>query len=275
MTPDEAISMPLRIGSLFSGIGGLELDLERAGLGHVVWQVEIDPFCRDVLARHWPEVVRYEDVRSIRAATVAPVDIVCGGFPCQDVSLAGKRAGLAGERSGLWSEFRRIVEELAPSIVVIENVLGLRTSGLPRVLADLADLGFDAEWSDLSAADVGAPHLRRRLFLVATDPERIDLRIEPGWLGRACREASAEHRLDPSVRVDPDAYGMRRLEQAWRIANERGWSRHTGWQLDHPARMDDGFPAWVDVGGARKALGNAVNVACAEVIGRAVLEVPS
>jgi len=133
------------------------------------------------------------------------VDVICGGFPCQDVSLAGKRAGLAGERSGLWSEYRRIVEELAPSVVIIENVLGLRTAGLSRVLADLAALGFDAEWSDLAAADVGAPHLRRRIFIAATHPERVQLRLEPGWLGRACRAAASESRDDGEGRHVADA----------------------------------------------------------------------
>lgn len=159
-----------------------------------------------------------------------------------------------------------------PRIVVIENVLGLRTSGLPRVLADLAALGFDAEWPDLAASDIGAPHQRRRLFIVAAHPDRIDIRDEPGWLERACREAASEHRLHSEDGIDPAADGLRRLEQARRIATERGWSRHVGWELDNATGMDDGFPAWVDVGSARKALGNAVVPACAEVIGRAIME---
>lgn len=159
-----------------------------------------------------------------------------------------------------------------PRIVVIENVLGLRTSGLPRVLADLAALGFDAEWADLAASDIGAPHQRRRMFIVATHSERVNVRLEPGWLERACRKAAAEHRYDPSRGIAATANGMRRLEQARRIATDRGWARHAGWELGDIARMDDGFPAWVDVGRARKALGNAVVPACAEVIGRAIME---
>jgi len=261
----------MKIGSLFSGIGGLELGLERSRLGSVSWQCEIDPFCRAVLARHWPDAMRYEDVRTVDA-TAPSVDVICGGFPCQDVSLAGKRAGLAGERSGLWHEFARIIGELEPKIVVIENVLGLRTSGLSRVLADLAALGFDAEWSDLAASDIGAPHQRRRLFIVAAHPDRIDIRDEPGWLERACREAASEHRLHSEDGIDPDADGLRRLEQARSIATERGWSRHAGWEIGDVAGVDDGFPAWVDVGSARKALGNAVVPACAGVIGRAIME---
>lgn len=261
----------MRLGSLFSGIGGLELGLERAGLGEVVWQVEIDPFCRRVLEKHWPNAQRFNDVRSVGAATLPAVDVICGGFPCQDVSLAGKRRGLDGERSGLWFEYRRIVEETQPSAVIIENVLGLRTSGLSRVLADLASLGFDAEWSDIAACDAGAPHQRRRIFIVATHPDRIHLWSEPGWLERACRSCATEHRSDLEVGVAPNADGMRRLQQAWGIANQRGWTQHCGWELGDIARMDDGIPEGMDLAAARKALGNAVVVPCAEVIGRTLM----
>jgi len=102
----------LRIGSLFSGIGGLELGLERAGLGPTLWQVEIDPFCRRVLERHWPEAKRFERVEEVGRANLASVDIICGGFPCQDVSVAGRGEGMSGARSGLWYEFERILAEL-------------------------------------------------------------------------------------------------------------------------------------------------------------------
>src|SRR5579863_716914 len=147
----------LTIGSLFSGIGGFELGLEWAGLGPVVWQCEIDAFCRSVLAKHWPNATRYTDVRAIDAS--APrVDVICGGFPCQDVSNAGKRAGIDAERSGLWSEFARVVGVLRPRFVVVENVSALLGRGMDRVLGDLAALGYDADWSTLRASDVGAPH---------------------------------------------------------------------------------------------------------------------
>ena len=106
----------MRIGSLFSGIGGLELGLERAGLGHTVYQVEADPFCRAILAAHWPEAQRFDDVRTVGAELPA-VDLLCGGFPCQDVSSAGKRAGLDGARSGLWHHFARIASETRPDIM--------------------------------------------------------------------------------------------------------------------------------------------------------------
>ena len=158
---------PLRIGSLFSGIGGLELGLERAGVGTTAWQVEQDPYCRAVLAKHWPAAVRHDDVRTVGASTLSPVDVICGGFPCQDISVAGRGAGLDGARSGLWFEYLRIVQELRPHLVIIENVAALRTRGLDTVLAGLHDAGYRTEWALAAAADVGAPHRRKRLFVVA------------------------------------------------------------------------------------------------------------
>ena len=160
------------IGSLFSGIGGLDLGLEHAlrdgGFdAETTWQCEADAWCRGILARHWPSAVRYDDVRRVGADNASRVDVLCGGFPCQDVSVAGKGAGLAGERSGLWFEFARIARELRPRVVVVENVSALVSRGLDRVLGDLAEAGYDALWFDLRASDVGAPHRRERLFIVS------------------------------------------------------------------------------------------------------------
>lgn len=154
----------MRIGSLFSGIGGLELGLERAGVGRVVWQCEIDPFCRAVLAKHWPDVERFKDVRDLHPPTV---DVLCGGFPCQDLSLAGKRAGLDGGRSGLWWEYARIIEEVQPRGIVIENVAGFRGGALDTVAGWITERGYAVECTRITAADVGAPHRRERVFVVA------------------------------------------------------------------------------------------------------------
>jgi DNA (cytosine-5)-methyltransferase 1 len=153
-------------GSLFSGIGGIDLGLERAGMT-CRWQVEIDDFCRRVLAKHWPTVTRYDDIRSLDWSTVEPVDLVAGGFPCQPVSTAGKRLAQADPR-WLWPEFARAIRLLRPKYVLVENVPGLLVRGFGDVLGDLAEAGYDAEWDCVSAADVGAPHLRRRVFLVGT-----------------------------------------------------------------------------------------------------------
>ena len=171
----------MTFGSLFSGIGGIDLGLERAGMT-CAWQVEIDPWCRQVLTKHWPNVRRYEDVSAVGGDTLEPVDVIAGGFPCQDVSVAGQRAGIQdGTRSGLWSEFHRIICELRPRYVFVENVPGLLTNGMGRVLSDLADIGYDAEWEVLSAADVGAPHLRKRVFITAhnriSDASGDELRV--------------------------------------------------------------------------------------------------
>lgn len=292
----------MTIGSLFSGIGGLELGLERAGLGPVIWQAERDPYCRSVLARHWPEAKRYEDVRDIDAHS-AHVDLVCGGFPCQPVSLAGQRRAQADER-WLWPEMRRIVEELRPAVVVAENVLGLRSAGLRDVLADLAALGMDVEWTCLAAGDVGAPHRRKRIFIVATHPDRVQLREQPGWLSRTCREGAAlarEHgargdaadaatiRRDEGIervglkargpyaqgRAPADAHGARELQPQGAFGAVRGWARDSGWREAPPAvrGVDDGILEGLDGAPDSKrigALGNAVVPQVAEVIGWAI-----
>ena len=160
----------MRVLDLFSGIGGFSLGLERAGMKTVAF-CEIEPFPRAVLRKHWPEVPIYEDVCKLTAERLAAdgiaVDVICGGFPCQDISYAGKGAGLAGERSGLWREYARLIGEIRPSYVIVENVAALLNRGLGDVLADLAAIGFDAEWHCIPASAVGAPHRRDRLWIIA------------------------------------------------------------------------------------------------------------
>jgi DNA (cytosine-5)-methyltransferase 1 len=154
---------------LFSGIGGFSLGLERAGMQTVAF-CEIEPFCRAVLRKHWPAVPIYEDIRTLTADRLAAdgiaVDLICGGFPCQDISVAGKGAGIDGERSGLWSEYARIIGEIRPRYAFIENVSALLGRGFVRVLGDLATLGYDAEWHCIPASAVGAPHRRDRIWIV-------------------------------------------------------------------------------------------------------------
>lgn len=161
--------MTLTVGSLFAGIGGLDLGLERAGM-ETRWQVEFDPYCQRVLAKHWPDVPRYGDIKEVDPSELERVDVICGGFPCQPVSLAGHRKAEADDR-WLWPEFARVVRGVRPRYVVIENVPGLLTASGGRaaqaVLGDLAELGFDAEWACIPAASVGAPHLRYRVVIVA------------------------------------------------------------------------------------------------------------
>jgi DNA (cytosine-5)-methyltransferase 1 len=250
----------MKIGSLFSGIGGLELGLEWAGVGHVVWQVERDPFPRSVLAKHWPKADRgVTDVRKAGSATLPYVDVICGGFPCQDISYAGKGAGLAGERSGLWYEFARVIREMGPRYVVIENVSALIARGLDQVLGTLADIGYDAQWRTIRASDVGAPHRRERLFIVAhTLSERrerwLDTRVHEGIEGRNTnasaivqamanassegREGAKQERNDSGEigRGDSVRIGVERCGDVVADANElrRGWRP---WEGDDGARL--------------------------------------
>lgn len=160
----------MRVLDLFSGIGGFSIGLERAGMTTVAF-CEIDKKARLVLKKHWPDVPIFEDVSTLTKDLLdergIAVDVICGGFPCQDISLAGKGAGIEGERSGLWSEYARLIGELRPRYVIVENVSALLSRGLDRVLGDLASLGYDAEWHCIPASAVGAPHRRDRIWIVA------------------------------------------------------------------------------------------------------------
>ena len=266
---------PITIGSLFSGIGGLELGLE-AGLmsagypAHTIWQVEKNDYCRAVLARHWPHSQRFDDVTTLDASSVPTPDIVCGGFPCQDISTAGTKEGLHGARSSLFYEMARIVRQLRPRVWVMENVPEVVNRGLPDILAEVALLGYSARWGSLRASEVGAPHRRERwlcvAFLVDSDDGRLSL-----------RRTKPEHLVGRSN-------GSQTRGQ-WSLAPRMG-------------RDADGFPDWLD--GHRwpappgphqhpyepprtrqrhrhdrerlKALGNAVVPQQAAVIGRWIAE---
>lgn len=163
--------MDITVGSLFAGVGGFDLGMERAGM-RPAWQVEIDPHARAVLAHHWPEARQLEDVRTAGAHNLQPVDVIVGGFPCQDLSVAGKRAGLAGGRSGLFYEMLRIIDELKPGLVIWENVPGLLSSDggrdFARVLYSLGGIGYHGAWRILNAQFFGVPQRRRRVFGVFT-----------------------------------------------------------------------------------------------------------
>lgn len=244
----------LNVLSLFSGIGGLELGLERAGMT-TVGQVEIDPYARKVLERHWPDVPKHDDVRTtIEWWDSQPrprVHVVCGGFPCQDISNAGKQAGITGERSGLWKPMRDTIRHLRPDYVVIENVSALATRGLDVVLADLAEIGFDAEWATLRASDFGAPHNRERLYIVAY-PHGVDGRsrdyLGAGGVGESSVAVGGLSGLAASAR--------RRAADAW-LEREPGLARLAYGVPDQSQRL--------------RALGNAVVPQVAEAVGLRVV----
>lgn len=245
----------MTFGSLFSGIGGLDLGLERAGLA-CRWQVEVDPFARAVLERHWPGLRRHDDITTFHPDGTWEVDLVAGGFPCNDVSCAGRKLGIDGPRSGLWREFARVVRVLRPGLVLVENTPGLAHRGLGRVLGDLATLGYDAEWEVLSAAGAGAPHLRERLFILAYP---VGLGCAPdAILRRAERGDVASEAVGPAVqplRLPPHG-GAGRARRAVPDTFVRG--------------MADGAPSRVDRERVR-GIGNAVCPAVAERIGRALI----
>lgn len=129
---------------------------------------EIDPTAREVLNKHWPDVPKFTDVAELNSSMLpSRPDLICGGFPCQDISIAGLGAGLNGTRSGLWAEYKRIIKECNPKYVVIENVAALRSRGLTAVLQDLWEIGYDTEWHIIPASCLGLPHQRERLWIIA------------------------------------------------------------------------------------------------------------
>ena len=245
----------MNVLSLFAGIGGLELGLEWAGMT-TVGQVEIDPYCRRVLARHWPEVPRHDDVRTAvewwQSETRPEVHVVAGGFPCQPFSDAGFRLGTADERWA-WPWMEAVVRGLRPWYVVVENVSALvRDSGaFGSVLRDLHTLGFDAEWATLRASDFGAPHPRERVYLVAY--------------------AAGEHGFSRDRLVES---GVGRTSLAvgglpGLAAHQRRRAAHE-WLAREPRvdRLVDGVPNQVD---RLRVAGNAVVPQVAEHIGRLIM----
>tara|TARA_Y100001937_G_scaffold28063_1_gene40438 strand:- start:410 stop:1240 length:831 start_codon:yes stop_codon:yes gene_type:complete len=268
------------IGSLFSGIGGLELGLERATGGRTIWQVEQNEYARAVLAKHWPQAKRYEDVREVGAHNLEPVDILCGGFPCQDISLAGKGAGITGSRSGLWTEYARIIREIRPRYVVVENVANLCVRGLGTVLGDLAAVGYNAIWDCVPAAAVGAHHRRDRVFVVAySDSVSIHSKQE---FGQKCKSPSKPERhgqnrsladangTRPQRQRRPGEVGQARAQEASRLFRRSIQSARPWKPEPDVGRVANGVPNRVD---RLRALGNAVVPQVAEAIGRVLMDI--
>jgi DNA (cytosine-5)-methyltransferase 1 len=243
-------------GDLFAGIGGMSLGLERAGFT-VCWQVEREPFCENVLARHWPAVPRRRDIRFAGRGTLEPVDVIAGGFPCQDISVAGKGVGITGWQSGLWREFARIVRELNPRWVLIENVPALRRRGADTVLGDLEAAGYACWPLMVGARHVGAPHRRDRVWVVGRVADTSGDRVRE----QSRRRVGAGR---PSARF-PAAPGQ----------PQHGWEEPR--TVESPlGRAAHGVSARLARARWRaelKALGNAVVPQVVEVIGRAILAV--
>jgi len=238
----------LTVGSLFAGIGGLDLGLERAGM-QVRWQVENDPYCIRVLEKHWPDVKRYGDIRGIKWSEVEPVDLICGGFPCQPVSISGLRKGSEDER-WMWPDFYNAICEINPEWVLAENVPGLLSieSGqlFGGILRDLAEMGYDAEWGSIPSAAIGTHFRGERVYVIASRSEADCLRRKGQW-------------------ANPIRTAFSRAEFERLVQREI--------QLCVPAgkcgRISDGVPSRVD---RLRCLGNAVVPQVAEYIGKAIVE---
>jgi DNA (cytosine-5)-methyltransferase 1 len=266
----------LTFGSLFAGIGGFDLGFERAGM-KCCWQVEIDDYANRVLAKHWPDVRRWRDVRTFppEPADDWRVDVICGGFPCQDISYAGAGAGLDGERSGLFFEAVRVVRQLQPRVLVLENVAALLTRGLDRVLGTLAEVGYDAEWHCIPAAAVGAPHIRDRVFVIAYAAEffgngRVtrehcsQRKIQQQARGICCNADVADTKEPHGFSNDPKFQGKVQTGMGGGCNKRHAWATEPD-----VGRVANGVPARVD---RLKGLGNAVVPQVAEWIGRRIVE---
>lgn len=250
----------LKVLDLFSGIGGFSLGLERTGGFETVAFCEIDPFCRNVLKKHWPDVPIYEDVRTLDYGRA--VDVITGGFPCQDLSSAGKQRGIVnGERSSLWGDMCRHIGFYRPKYAIIENVSALLNgeSGywFAKFLSDLASIGYDAEWHRISAADIGAAHIRERIWIIAY----------PSKTGRSGsiikRRIKKRRDVGNEMLIYSDVEGI----ISWAKGEAKKYKNLCGKPCI--SRDDDGFSGWMDRVGA---LGNAVVPQIPEMIGYAILE---
>jgi DNA (cytosine-5)-methyltransferase 1 len=265
----------MNVLDLFSGIGAFSIGLERAGMRTIAF-CEIDGWCRDLIARRWPGAAILEDVRS---PAFPAADIICGGFPCQDVSLAGRRAGVTGERSGLYREVLRAIRLVRPKFTILENVAALLGNGMGTVLGDVAEDGLDAEWDCISAGDLGAPHGRDRVWITLADPDKLE---RPQWCGKSAgwwlwsaeevgkaRNADGKWQLEP-----PRLLGdiRRRVDDAARSG--AWWPDHWQEKFEAFRRMDDGDPSRLDrsaVAAAIKRLGNTVVWQIPWIIGETIM----
>lgn len=257
----------MRVGSLFSGIAGIELGLERAGGFETAWFVECDPYAQVVLRKHYPTIPIYDDVKNIRWKELPKIDMLTGGFPCQDVSVANPKGGgvATGKKSSLWKHYAEAIRTLRPRFALIENVTNLSNKGLNIVLSDLAKMRYDAEWFDLRAADFGLPHIRERLFIIAYPPHDHD--------GEQCEKSTKETHDGHSGRVR-----VSRLYQELatiKVYVDASFSREDveAWydELSEPAFLGAGN-GFFNRKDRTKCVGNAVSPRCAEAIGRAINE---
>jgi DNA (cytosine-5)-methyltransferase 1 len=284
--------MTLTVGSLFSGIGGLDLGLERAGM-EVIWQSEIDPYGCRVLKKHWPEVVNHGNIKEINWGDVVRPDVICGGYPCQPFSTAGKRNGLDDPRH-LWPWVREAISDLRPKYAILENVRGHLSLGGLSVIGELASIGYDAEWRIVSAASVGARHKRERIIIVAypnnnglsTTAVRASIGTptneQSSWQNnttnlKRCSGLSKNVAYPNRVSMDDSDFNRsntppsRESPTVFSFARGSSYARTGEQWFSEPdvGRVANGIPSRVD---RLRGLGNAVVPQVAELIGRMVMD---
>ncbi len=237
----------MRIGSLFSGYGGLDMAVTSVLRADVAWHVEYEDAPSRILAHHYPDIPNHGDITAVDWSAVEPVDIITGGFPCQDISSSGLKAGIHGQRSGLWSNYARAISHLRPRLVVVENVAALLTRGLGTVLGDLADLGYDAEWTSVSACSTGAPFRRVRVFLIAsptgTRSAGQDWREELHGVPLPRLQDGADEHDGPDA--DRLAVADRRAFRRWAAVTGRPWPAYGELGANGQPRLAPRFSEWL------------------------------
>ena len=291
----------MKVLDLFAGIGGFTIGFEKAGFETVAF-CEIEPYAQKVLRKNWPEVPIYDDVRTITAERLVSdgirVDVITGGFPCQDISVAGNQSGIEGERSGLWTECARLIGEIRPRYAIFENVTNLlngeRGDWFKRVLWDISALGYDAEWHCIPASELGAHHHRDRIWIICY-PRKV---LENARYGRRRdaesvvkgRDSPAERKCDTDTLgrsgknvADTSGNGLQRLRQngsaegSVRLRRGKRWNKvknllgsSSGWDIEPDVgRVANGIPSRSH---RLKCLGNAVVPPIPELIARAISE---
>ncbi len=283
LTREGKMQNELTVGSLFSGVGGVEIGFEKQGF-KTRWFVEKEPYAQAVLQKRFPNTKIYGDITKIDFRTVPKIDILTGGFPCQDISNAGKRAGIEGSRSSLWKYYLEAIRILRPKIAFIENVSALLDRGLDVVLADLAKIGYDAEWYCVSASSVGAFHKRRRIFILTypnlygqhsfrqgggtvqndkeSELQTISSKgiqpttefVQDGFVGDVSHTNHQGSKGEGEIQIRQPELPQFRQEGYWTTEPELG-------------RVANGIPNRMD---RIKCLGNAVVPQCAEVFAKAI-----
>ena len=297
----------MKVATLFTGIGGFDLGFERAGMDCVA-QVEIDKHAQSVLKRHFSSAKLFDDVQQVKGCDLGPIDVISGGFPCQDVSLAGRRAGLAGERSGLWFEFQRILGQSHPRVVVIENVPGLLSSNGGRdfacILRGLEECGYRSAWRVLDSQHFGVPQRRRRLYVVGClgdgraaeilfereggsgntatgrptgqsitcTPEGIAGAVATKWAKGSGGPAGDERYNLIAGTLVSNRLGTSKTRRADLIVNVSAPRRLTPVECERLQGFPDGWTAGQSDAQRYKQLGNAVTVNVAEWLGKRIME---